>query len=245
MSPLEFETEFLPNVAALMAVANRLTGTRAEAEDLVQDTLLKAFRSRKQYRTGTNPRAWLLAILRNTFLNGYRRRNLERKVFDGPDGDALAAGWIGASSLRAMRDPHSGALHGLLEGPLLAAIDELPPEFKMTVMLADIEELSYREIAESMSCPIGTVMSRLHRARRWLRAQLIEHAQALGLIDEQAELAAELPASATVPSLGALGRPALDSAGSQRQELGGGAEVPESETRPIELEEYRQKRKVR
>src|SRR4029077_862728 len=182
-----FTEEFLPNLPALLAVAARLVGTRSEAEDLVQDTLLKAFRSRQQYRAGTNPRAWLLAILRNTFLNGYRRRNLERKVFDGPDGDALASGWVGASSLRAMRDPHSGALHSLLEAPLLAAIDELPPEFKMTVMLADIEELSYREIAESMSCPIGTVMSRLHRARRWLRAQLTEHAQALGLIDEQTE----------------------------------------------------------
>src|SRR3954468_9152444 len=140
-----FETEFLPNLPALLAVAARLTGTRSEAEDLVQDTLLKAYRSRKQYRDGTNPRAWLMAILRNTFLNGYRRRNLERKVFDGPDGDALAYGWIGASSLRAIRDPHSGALHSLLEAPLLTAIDELPPEFKMTVQLADIEELSYRE----------------------------------------------------------------------------------------------------
>lgn len=206
MSPAEFEAEFLPNATSLLAVANRLTGTRSEAEDLVQDTLLKAFRSRQQYRAGTNPRAWLLAILRNTFLNGYRRRNLERKVFDGPDGDALASGWVGASSLRAMRDPHAGALHRLLEAPLLSAIDELPPEFKMTVMLADIEELSYREIAQSMNCPIGTVMSRLHRGRRWLRAQLLEHAQALGLAGDEedparaaaAEVAGSAPSSATV-----------------------------------------------
>jgi RNA polymerase sigma-70 factor (ECF subfamily) len=179
-----FEAEFMPYLPALLAMGTRLTGTRAEAEDLVQDTLLKAYRSRKQYRVGTNPRAWLLAILRNTFLNGYRRRNLERRLFDGPDTDALAAGWVGASSLRAMRDPHSGALHQLLEAPLLAAIDELPPEFKMTVQLADIEELSYREIAESMGCPIGTVMSRLHRGRRWLRARLFQQAQALGLVEE-------------------------------------------------------------
>ncbi len=183
--PSEFEAEFLPNLPALMALAMRLIGTRAEAEDLVQDTLLKAYRSRNQYRTGTNPRAWLLAILRNTFLNGYRRRNLERRVFDGPDADTLAPGWIGASSLRAMRDPHSGALHRLLEAPLMAAIDELPPEFKMTVQLADIEEMSYREIAEIMDCPIGTVMSRLHRGRRWLRARLLSQAEALGLIEEE------------------------------------------------------------
>jgi len=201
VSPAEFEAEFLPNAASLLAVAQRLTGTRSEAEDLVQDTLLKAFRSRQQYRTGTNPRAWLLAILRNTFLNGYRRKNLERKVFDGPDGDALASGWVGASSLLAMRDPHSGALHRLLEAPLLAAIDELPPEFKMTVVLADIEQLSYREIAQSMNCPIGTVMSRLHRGRRWLRAQLLDHARALGLTgDEEPTESVKGSASAPAPA---------------------------------------------
>jgi len=196
VTPEDFEAEFLPNLPALMAVATRLTGSRSAAEDLVQDTLLKAFRSRKQYRAGTNPRAWLLAILRNTFLNGYRRRNLERRVFDGPDADALAPGWIGASSLRAMRDPHSGGLQQLLEAPLLAAIDELPPEFKMTVLLADIEEMSYKEIADAMSCPIGTVMSRLHRGRRWLRARLLEHAQTLGLIADDSASAAEADAAA-------------------------------------------------
>ena len=182
-----------------LSIGKSLTGTRSEAEDLVQDTLLKAFRSRQQYRTGTNPRAWLLAILRNTFLNGYRRKNLERKVFDGPDGDALASGWVGASSLLAMRDPHSGALHRLLEAPLLAAIDELPPEFKMTVVLADIEQLSYREIAQSMNCPIGTVMSRLHRGRRWLRAQLLDHARALGLTGDE-EPTESVKGSASAPA---------------------------------------------
>lgn len=212
-----------------MSVATRLTGSRARAEDLVQDTLLKAYRSRKQYRAGTNPRAWLLAILRNTFLNSYRRRSLERRVFDGPDADTLAPGWIGASSLRAMRDPHSGALHQLLEAPLLAAIDELPPEFRMTVLLADIEEMSYREIAESMSCPIGTVMSRLHRGRRWLRTRLIEQAETLGLID-------------AVPN----GK-ATESAG--RDDEGAPATVrtpadPTASAPPVDLNRYRQKKGV-
>ena len=202
-----FEAEFLPNLPALMAMATRLTGRRAEAEDLVQDTLLKAYRSREQYRAGTNPRAWLLAILRNTFLNSHRRRTLERRVFDGPDAEALAPGWIGASSLRAMRDPQTGTLQNALEKPLQAAIDELPPEFKMTVVLADVEELSYREIAESLGCPIGTVMSRLHRGRRWLRTRLIDHAVALGLIEPGAgevagESAAPALATATPVNLG-------------------------------------------
>ncbi|MEY4550512.1 MAG: polymerase sigma factor RpoE [Pseudomonadota bacterium] len=249
MSPAEFEAEFLPNVASLLAVANRLAGTRSEAEDLVQDTLLKAFRSREQYRTGTNPRAWLLAILRNTFLNGYRRRSLERKVFDGPDGDALAAGWVGASSLRGTRDPHSGALHHLLEAPLLQAIDELPPEFKMTVMLADIEQLSYREIADSMNCPIGTVMSRLHRGRRWLRAQLLEHARAIGLTGDE-ELATEPAASrSTLNSKEAASKPAASKPAASKEShkdstAGAGESVaPERvSSAPVELEQYRRAR---
>jgi RNA polymerase sigma-70 factor, ECF subfamily len=175
VSPAEFEAEFLPNAASLLAVANRLTGTRSEAEDLVQDTLLKAFRSRQQYRVGTNPRAWLLAILRNTFLNGYRRRNLERKVFDGPDADALASGWVGASSLRAMRDPQAGALHQLLEAPLLSAIDELPPEFKMTVLLADIDcaehELPDRDSDVPIASRSALAASAIARARPGARLE--------------------------------------------------------------------------
>ncbi|HTV21631.1 MAG TPA: sigma-70 family RNA polymerase sigma factor [Polyangiaceae bacterium] len=224
-----FEAEFLPSLPSLLAVAARLTGTRSEAEDLVQDTLLKAYRSRKQYRAGTNPRAWLMAILRNTFLNGYRRRNLERRVFDGPDADALAPGWVGASSLRAIRDPHSGALHSMLEAPLLTAIDELPAEFKMTVQLADIEELSYREIAESMSCPIGTVMSRLHRGRRWLRARLLSEAEAIGLVDESA---------ATPAAAGKAGADAKTAKSTAKAE-------PEAGNAPVELSRYRQKKGAR
>jgi RNA polymerase sigma-70 factor (ECF subfamily) len=226
-----FEAEFLPSLPSLLAVAARLTGTRSEAEDLVQDTLLKAYRSRKQYRAGTNPRAWLMAILRNTFLNGYRRRNLERRVFDGPDADALAPGWVGASSLRAIRDPHSGALHSLLEAPLLSAIDELPAEFKMTVQLADIEELSYREIAESMSCPIGTVMSRLHRGRRWLRARLMQEAEAVGLVE------------APAPEAGAL-RPRAEGAAQAAGAKNKTAE-PDAANAPVELDRYRQKKGAR
>jgi RNA polymerase sigma-70 factor, ECF subfamily len=232
-----FEAEFLPSLPSLLAVAARLTGTRSEAEDLVQDTLLKAYRSRKQYRAGTNPRAWLMAILRNTFLNGYRRRNLERRVFDGPDADALAPGWVGASSLRAIRDPHSGALHSLLEAPLLNAIDELPAEFKMTVQLADIEELSYREIAESMSCPIGTVMSRLHRGRRWLRARLMQEAAAVGLVDE----------AALAPVAGARG-PRAEGPRVERAAQAAAAKKPaepDAANAPVELDRYRQKKGAR
>jgi RNA polymerase sigma-70 factor (ECF subfamily) len=176
---------------------------------------------------------------------------LERKVFDGPDGDALAAGWVGASSLRGTRDPHSGALHHLLEAPLLQAIDELPPEFKMTVMLADIEQLSYREIADSMNCPIGTVMSRLHRGRRWLRAQLLEHARAIGLTGDE-ELASEPAASRAtnaskgVPAKGAASREAAaqESRKDSNAEAAGVA-AERASSAPVELEQYRRARGAR
>jgi RNA polymerase sigma-70 factor, ECF subfamily len=185
MSQSEFEVEALQHLPALMALATRLTRNRSEAEDLVQDTLVKALRAREQYHTETNLRAWLLKILRNTFLNGYRRQSLERRVLDGPDKDPLAAGWIGAASLRGMRDPDTNRLHSQLERTLKDAIDELPPDFRMTVLLADVEELSYREIAEAMECPVGTVMSRLHRGRRLLKARLVDEAAQAGILEKK------------------------------------------------------------
>jgi RNA polymerase sigma-70 factor, ECF subfamily len=187
MNQSDFEAEALQHLPALMALATRLTRSRSEAEDLVQDTLVKALRAREQYRTETNLRAWLLKILRNTFLNGYRRQSLERRVLDGPDKDPLAAGWIGAASLRGMRDPDTNRLHSQLERTLKDAIDELPPDFRMTVLLADVEELSYREIAEAMECPVGTVMSRLHRGRRLLKARLLDEAALAGIVDKKEE----------------------------------------------------------
>src|SRR5688572_8661786 len=190
MNQSDFEAEALQYLPALMALATRLTRTRAEAEDLVQDTLVKALRAREQYRTETNLRAWLLKILRNTFLNAYRRQNLERRVLDGPEKDPLAAGWIGAASLRAMRDPDTNRLHSQLERQLKDAIDELPPDFRMTVLLADVEELSYREIADAMQCPVGTVMSRLHRGRKLLQGRLQQQAELAGIVDAPAMPAA-------------------------------------------------------
>lgn len=195
MNQSDFEAEALQHLPALMALATRLTRSRAEAEDLVQDTLVKALRAREQYRTETNLRAWLLKILRNTFLNGYRRQSLERRVLDGPDKDPLAAGWIGAASLRGMRDPDTNRLHSQLERTLKDAIDELPPDFRMTVLLADVEELSYREIAEAMECPVGTVMSRLHRGRRLLKARLLDEAAQHGIVEKKSSANDELEQS--------------------------------------------------
>jgi len=181
----EFERAILAHSPNLLAVACRLAKSRAEGEDLVQDTLVKALRARGQYEAGTNLKAWLLKILKNTFINRYRRSGLERNVLEGPDADPLADGWIGSETLRNMRDPEGQALRPVLEREISAALDTLPEEFRMVVMMADVEELSYREIADLVGCPIGTVMSRLHRGRRLLKTHLIEQARVMGLVAEE------------------------------------------------------------
>ena len=191
--PSEIEREALGHLSSLLAVATRLTRNGAEAEDLVQDTLVKALRAKNQFEAGTNMRAWLLRILTNTFINRYRRGGLERSVFDGPDADPLADGWISTSTMSALRDPESMALRPMLEKEIQTALDELPEEFRLAVVLADVEELSYREIADVMGCPIGTVMSRLHRGRRLLKSRLYEHARAMGIVGPEPLVGSEEP----------------------------------------------------
>jgi RNA polymerase sigma-70 factor (ECF subfamily) len=193
-APTEFERDALVHLPTLLAVASRLTRNGTEAEDLVQDTLLKALKARDHFAQGSNMRAWLLRILTNTFINRYRRGGLERSVLDGPDADPLADGWIGASTMEAMRDPESRALRSLLEREILGALDELPEEFRLAVVLSDVEELSYREIAEIMGCPIGTVMSRLHRGRRLLKGRLYQHARSLGIVGPEHSIGPAAPA---------------------------------------------------
>ena len=178
----DFEREVLEQLPSLLAVATRLTRNPSEAEDLVQDAVLKAIRAHGQFESGTNLRAWLLKILTNTFINRYRRGGLERSVLESPDADPLADGWVSSSTIEAMRDPESQALRPILEAEIGKALDELPAEFRLAVVLSDVEELSYKEIAEIMGCPIGTVMSRLHRGRRLLKSRLYEHARAFGII---------------------------------------------------------------
>jgi RNA polymerase sigma-70 factor, ECF subfamily len=179
--PDAFEAQTLEHLDALYAVSCRLTKSPLDAEDLVQDTLVKAMRARDQYEPGTNLKAWLFKILHNTFINKYRRGGLERIVLEGPDADPLADGWVSAASMRALRDPETQALRPLVQAEIHKALDELPEEFRLAVVLSDVEELSYKEIADVMGCPVGTVMSRLHRGRRLLQKRLYDHAVYLGI----------------------------------------------------------------
>src|SRR5579872_2989599 len=180
--PDPFAEESLTHLDAMYGVACKLTRNPTEAEDLVQDAFVKAMRARHQFHAGTNLKAWLFRILTNTFINKYRRGGLERSVFDGPDADPLADGWVSASTMRQLRDPETLALRPIVQDEIRRALDALPPDFRLAVILSDVEEFSYEEIAQMMGCPIGTVMSRLHRGRKLLQRALYNHAIALGVI---------------------------------------------------------------
>jgi RNA polymerase sigma-70 factor (ECF subfamily) len=158
-----------------------MTGSREEAEDLVQDTYARAFRSWRSYQPGTNLRAWLHRILANTFINSYRKKRREPLQALGTD---FHEDWqIGTDPLAApARSAESEALDRLADSEILGALRDLPEEFKVAVYLADIEGYPYREIAEIMGTPIGTVMSRLHRGRRQLRDLLEDYAGERGLL---------------------------------------------------------------
>ena len=186
-----FEQDALGHMDTMYSVACRLTRNPATAEDLVQDAMVKALRARDSFQPGTHLKAWLLKILTNTFFNQYKRGGLERTVLEGPDADPLAEGWISAQTMRGMRDPEALALSPLLRAELQRALDALPEDYRLAVVLSDIEELSYKEIAEVMGCPIGTVMSRLHRGRAALKKSLFEQANLLGIVDTESDVRAQ------------------------------------------------------
>jgi RNA polymerase sigma-70 factor (ECF subfamily) len=202
LSAKDFEVEAMNHSAALYGVALRMTRRSADAEDLVQDTLLKAMRARHQFQAGTNLRAWLMRILTNTFINKYKRGVLERNVFDPETLDPVSDGWTGSATLRGLRDAEGQMMLPLLQDEIRAAIDELPDDYRVAVLLVDIQELSYREAADAIGVPMGTVMSRLHRGRKFLKTRLVRQAQALGVVAET-ERESLLPGESSKPSCGA------------------------------------------
>jgi RNA polymerase sigma-70 factor, ECF subfamily len=182
-----FEQEAMQHIDSLYATALRLTRSPSDAEDLVQDTLLKAYRFYDKFEAGTNLKAWLLKIETNTFINRYRRKARERKVFDGASAEPVGEGVMSRSAMRGLTHAIDDAQRGLLAREIQGALDSLPHEHRLMVVLADIEELSYKEIADIVGCPIGTVMSRLHRARKSMQQRLIDQAIAMGIVHEPLE----------------------------------------------------------
>lgn len=178
----EFEDLTIQHMEALYAAAVRLTRNPKDAEDLVQDTYLKAFRFFDKFERGTNIKAWLFKIQTNTFINRYRRKLKERAVAEAPVEDILADRFVSAEQMRALQDPERDFFNQLLSDEILEALEQVPVDFRMAVILADIEGFSYKEIAGIIECPVGTVMSRLFRGRRALQKLLYDYAVKEGVL---------------------------------------------------------------
>jgi len=171
----EFEKLALEHLGELRATALRFARNEKDADDLVQETMLRALAAWQQFQQGTNCRAWLFRILTNNFINEYRRAHKERE-------------WVGRGEpilsparRRAAGDPEGALLERLLGDEVTAALRELPEDFRQVVVRADLEGKSYREISRELGCPLGTVMSRLYRARRQLEGALGEYARQVGI----------------------------------------------------------------
>jgi RNA polymerase sigma-70 factor, ECF subfamily len=173
----------------LYAAAMRMTRNPADAEDLVQETFLKAYRAYDSFTAGTNLKAWLYRILTNTYINKYRKAARRPDEVDlGDVEDLYLYRRVGSEeSAEVSRTTEDRVLDGLVESDIKRAVEGLPENFRIPVLLADLEGLSYQEIADILEIPIGTVMSRLHRGRKAMQKTLWEFASKRGLLPENAE----------------------------------------------------------
>jgi RNA polymerase sigma-70 factor (ECF subfamily) len=176
--------EFMPS---LYTAALRMTRNPADAEDLVQETYLKAYRAFHTFQEGTNLKAWLYRILTNTFINAYRskKRKPEQADIEDVEDLYLYRRLGGLEAAAAGRSAEEEVLDHITDSDVKAALESLPENFRMAVLLADVEGFAYKEIAEILDIPIGTVMSRLHRGRRALQKALFEFGMERGLVGER------------------------------------------------------------
>jgi RNA polymerase sigma-70 factor (ECF subfamily) len=174
----------MPYMDALYSAALRMTRNPADAEDVVQETYLRAYRGFGGFKEGTNLKAWLYKILTNTFINTYRakKRRPEETEFDDVEEYSIYGRMGGIEAANAERTPETEVLESMPDEVVKEALESLPEQFRMAVLLADVEGFSYKEIADIMDVPIGTVMSRLHRGRKQLQRRLWEFARDRGLL---------------------------------------------------------------
>lgn len=172
----EFERVALPHLSLLYRVAYRLAGNRADAEDLVQETCLKAYRAFESFRRGTNIRAWLLTILRHAHVDTARKAVVDLSVEPWNDVQHMVDG--SQDTVQTI----ANALDGAMDEEIEQALQSVPTQQRLAVILADLEEMSYEEIAKTLGCPIGTVRSRLHHGRALLRRRLREFAIQRGYV---------------------------------------------------------------
>jgi RNA polymerase sigma-70 factor (ECF subfamily) len=211
-APSDFEREALPHLPALYAAALRMTRHEKDAEDLVQDALLRAYRFFDTFEAGTNCKAWLFRILTNVFCNRYREREREHEVLHEAEASSANVEQFlgGAGAHTEANDVESALLGHMVSGDVEKALAALPPDFRMAVILADLEDFSYKEIADIMECPAGTVMSRLYRGRKLLQQQLYAYAVEQGIIKASSHGASAADANAPV-DIAAYRRKSLNS----------------------------------
>lgn len=176
-----FETEALPYLDRLYGAALRMTRNPADAEDLVQDTFARAYEKFAQYTPGTNLKAWLYRIMTNLYINQYRKAQREPRQTYGDGVEDWQLSEVASHSPVGLRSAEAEALDRIPNQTVQAALMQLPEDRRLAVYLADVEGFAYREIAEIMDCPVGTVMSRLHRGRAQLREALADYARNLGM----------------------------------------------------------------
>ncbi len=182
--PATFAEQAMPYMSALYAAALRMTRNPSDAEDLVQETYLRAYRGFEGFHEGTNLKAWLYKILTNTFINQYRakRRRPDQTELDDVEDFYIFRRLGGIEAADANRTAETEVLEGIPDSEVKEALEAIPEQFRIAVILADVEGFSYKEIAEITDVPIGTVMSRIHRGRRALQKALVEYAVAGGLV---------------------------------------------------------------
>lgn len=181
----DFESQAMPYLDSLYSTALRMTRSPEDAEDLVQETYLKAYRHYEQFEEGTNFRAWLFRILKNTFINEYRKQQRRPLESDFADVEESAESRLDDEGRQRTPTPEEQLLEGVLDEDVTRALGELPDDYRMAITLADLEGFSYKEIAETLEIPIGTVMSRLYRGRKRLEEALLGYARRRGYLKRE------------------------------------------------------------
>jgi len=178
----DFERQALPFLDALYNTGLRMTRNPQDAEDLVQETYLKAYRHFEKFEPGTNLKAWLFKILKNTFINEYRKRQQAPPASDFAEIEESFEREGGGDGVQPIKTPEDEALENVFDEGVQRALDALPSDYRMVVLLADVEGFSYREIAEILEIPVGTVMSRLYRGRKQLEAEMLRYGREHGYL---------------------------------------------------------------